>query len=100
MKILIPKKLLILHCQWEPHNIACIHVSIAMPFSAHPLVKKNVFDLDIVVKNRLKWGLVIGLESNNVCHNRAYFHNRYGLTQLLLISPQHFDHCDDVYLCQ
>ena len=59
-------------------------MSHAMPFNANPLKKKHFLcPSDIVVKNRAKCLLVIGLKSSNVCQLTVHiFIIGSGLNQL------------------
>ena len=69
----------------------------AMPFAACNLEKEFSLLVDIVVKkNKLKCGLAFSVLLSTTIHVITVV-KICGLTQLPLVSPQHFDHCDDAY---
>jgi len=70
-----------------------------MPLSARALKKNIFFDIDIVVKNKLKCGLAWSVLLLTMIRVITVVKICCGLTRLHLASPQHFDHCDDVYRC-
>ena len=77
----------------------CLHACVMQCLFQLALWKTIFFGLGIVVKNGLKCCLLIGLKSNNVCHN-SVFKICIELIRPRLMGPQHFDHWNDAYRCQ
>ena len=66
---------------------------------AMPLLRKKsiFFDVDIVVKEQIVCGLGLSVLLSTMIRVITVVKICCGLTRLRLVSPQHFDHCDDAY---
>ena len=60
----------------------------------------HFFDVEYCGKRQIESGSALSVLLSTTIFVIIVVKICYGLTLLRLVSPQHFDHCDDVYRCR
>ena len=79
------------------HNAAR---ALSNPSRCVQLSKQRFRFFDIVVKKQIESGLAWYIVLPTTIRVITVVKICCGLTRLRLVSPQHFDHCDDAYRCR